>query len=162
MTVAACPPNTPLVRGVVEFDAAEFKALYPAFLLVADGLLIRDFVFAEVLLKNTCCSRVVDANKRQTLLYLLVAHIATLFDLNPTPAPVGRLSDATEGSVSASFDFGTITPNQAWYLQTQYGAMFWTMTAAFRTFLYVPAPLTCADYGMGAYAPTYPIGGGCG
>lgn len=162
MTVATCPPNTPIVRGVVEFDAEEFKLLYPAFALVADGLLERDFVFAEVLLKNTCCSRVVDANKRQTLLYLLVAHIAALFDLNPTPSPVGMLTDATEGSVSAGFSFGNITPNQAWYLQSQYGAMFWAMTAPFRTFLYVPAPLVCADYGIGAYAPGYPIGGGCG
>jgi hypothetical protein len=98
---------------------------------VGDGLFERNFVFAEVLLKNTCCSRVVDANKRQTLLYLLVAHITSLFDTNPTPAPVGVLTDATEGSVSAGFNFGTITPNEAWYAQTQYGAMFWAMTAAF-------------------------------
>lgn len=161
MTVAACPPNTPVVRGIVEFDVAEWRAVYPAFASVGDGLLERNFVFAEVLLKNTCCSRVVDANKRQTLLYLLVAHITSLFDTNPSPAPVGVMTDATEGSVSAGFNVGTITPNQAWYLQTQYGLMFWTMTAAYRTFLYVPAPLTCADYPAG-FVGFPPVGGSCG
>jgi hypothetical protein len=163
VTIAACPPNTPVEKGVVEFDVEEWRELYPGFALVADGLLERDFVFAEVLLKNTCCSRVVAANKRQTLLYLLVAHIASLFDLKPTPAPVGRLSEATEGSVSVGFDFGTITPNEAWYAQTQFGAMYWAMTAGFRTFVYVPAPITCADIPGLATAYPYPFpGGGCG
>lgn len=158
MSAADCPPNTPVPVGIVEFDVAEWREVYPAFASVGDGLLERNFVFAEVLLKNTCCSRVVNVTKRQVLLYLLVAHITSLFDTNPTPAPVGVMTDATEGSVSVGFNFGTITPNAAWYLQTQYGAMFWTMTAAYRTFMYVPAPLTCADYGYGvAYS-----GGGCG
>lgn len=161
MTVAACPPNTPIVRGVVEFDVDDWREVYPAFASVGDGLLERNFVFAEVLLKNTCCSRVTNANKREVLLYLLVAHITSLFDTNPSPTPVGVMTDATEGSVSASFNFGTITPNAAWYLQTQYGAMFWTMTAAYRSFLYVPAPLTCADYGYGPAGLPY-AGGGCG
>ncbi len=86
MTVAACPPSSPIVTGVVEFDVAEWREVYPAFASVGDGLLERNFIFAEVLLKNTCCSRVVDANKRQVLLYLLVAHITSLFDTNPTPS----------------------------------------------------------------------------
>jgi hypothetical protein len=161
MTTAACPPNTPVPTGVVEFDVDEWREVYPAFASVGDALLQRNFIFAEVLLKNTCSSRVVNVDKRQVLLYLLVAHITSLFDTNPTPAPVGVMTDATEGSVSAGFNIGTITPNQAWYLQTQYGLMFWTMTAAFRTFTYVPAPLTCADYGYG-FVPGGCAGGGCG
>lgn len=74
------------------------------------------------------------------IMYLLTAHLAQLsIGSNGQPASglVGRIASAAEGSVNVSLDFPA-TPNNAWYLQTQYGAEFWTATAAFRTMHYRP------------------------
>lgn len=98
----------------------------------------------------------------QTALYLLTAHIGWLNAPrdalgNPTsgtgsgqppiaaqaPAVVGRVSSASEGSVSAQLDYGAAdagSPSQAWYVQTRYGAEYWALTSATRTMQYVPGP----------------------
>jgi Protein of unknown function (DUF4054) len=78
---------------------------------------------------------------RQRLLGLLTAHVAALFaPLNgqPSPSYVGRISNASEGSVSVGIDFPGCTPNNAWYCQTKYGAMYWAATARYRTMRYHP------------------------
>jgi hypothetical protein len=52
--------------------------------------------------------------------------------------PVGRVSSASEGSVSASFDYGTPTPGSgAWFQQSQYGAAFWQATSSLRGMQYI-------------------------
>ena len=56
------------------------------------------------------------------------------------PRPVGRTSDATEGSVSASFEYTAPTPGSGqWFQQSQYGAAFWQATSSLRGFRYIPA-----------------------
>lgn len=78
---------------------------------------------------------------RQRLLGLLTAHIAKLFaPINGVASPdfVGRISNASEGSVSVGIDFPGVTPNGAWYQTTKYGAMFWALTARYRTMRYFP------------------------
>src|ERR1700722_3299466 len=87
-------------------------------------------------------------------LYLLTSHIAWLNaprDLNGNPAAagvpaspiVGRVDQATEGSVSVHADMGDAnagSPSQAWYMQTKWGSEYWTMTAGFRTAIAVSQP----------------------
>ena len=49
---------------------------------------------------------------------------------------VGRIDQATEGSVSVHADMGDTTagsPSQPWYEQTTWGSMYWAMTAGVRT-----------------------------
>ena len=89
-----------------------------------------------------------------TLLYLLTSHIAWLNaprDANGNPAAtgqpaspiVGRIDQATEGSVSVHADMGEAnagSPSQAWYMQTKYGSEYWASTATFRTFRYSALP----------------------
>lgn len=130
----------------VVFDPAAFKVAYPAFSAVDDGFLQSCFVQAGFYLSNKDCSPVQDVADREALLWMLTAHIAYLQGaLNPPgttsgPAPVGRLGSATEGSVSVSYDFGPTTNREAWYLQSQWGAMFWAATAYLRAFRYRPRP----------------------
>lgn len=163
MSVEPCPPNTPIVRGVVVFDPTEFKTLYPAFATVADGALEINFAAAEMLVRNSCCSRVADANKRERLLNLLVAHITQLLNgINGQPPAgiVGVVTSATEGSVSIETTLGPIPFTAVYFAQTQFGLLFWQLTAPFRTFVYVAADPNCADVANG-YPYGLPTGGGC-
>jgi hypothetical protein len=127
----------------------DFKAAYPEFATIADAVLTLNFSLATLQLNNSCGSRVCDANQRELLLNLLVAHITTLRNgANGQPAPgmVGRIGYAIEGSVAATADMGPMVYGQAYYMQTQWGALYWQSTAQYRQMLYVPAPFVCADY----------------
>lgn len=122
------------IPGVVTFDPAAFKLRYPEFATVGDSLLGMYFDEAGLYLNNTPCSVVQDLARRTTLLYMLTAHIAGL----SVASLVGRISNATEGSVSVTADMGPVTNSQAWYLQTKYGASYWNATRPYRTARYVP------------------------
>src|SRR6201999_4036529 len=100
-----------------------------------------------------------------TLLSLLTAHITALKDGSngqPPPGIVGRVDKATEGSVSVSADMGTMAYGQAYYMQTQWGALYWQATARYRTMRYIPAPPVCADFngGLGFSGAFWPNNGG--
>lgn len=146
MAIDPCPPPTPITLGIVRFVDSEFKARYPAFGSVAAGLLQLDFDIATLFLNNSCCSVVRDARVREKLLYLLTAHIAALMqgeNGKPPSGVVGRVDSATEGSVSVSVAYADqMSMTEAYFAQTQYGVMFWQGTAAYRTALYIPAPMT--------------------
>lgn len=130
--------------AVVVFDPAAFKLAYPQFAAVSDAALTNYFNLATLYLSNDDCSVVQDIPKRTTLLWLLTAHIAFLSGaLNPagTPGLVGRVSSATEGSVSVSVDFPS-NPNGAWFQQSSWGAMYWQAVLPYRSFRYRARP-TC-------------------
>lgn len=163
MSVTPCPANTPVTTGVVVFDPSAFKAAFTSFASVADAALQLSFQMATMLLNNSCGSRVKDANKREFLLNLLVAHITALKDGEngqPPAGVVGRVDRAQEGSVSVGADMGTMDRGQAYYAQTQWGAMYWQATASYRTMIYVPAPPVCADFPNPGFP--FPYDGGCG
>jgi hypothetical protein len=130
--------------AVVVFDPTAFKARYPEFASVANATLSAIFPEACLYLNNTDRSPVGNVTRRALLLNMLVAHIGSLGGLlsaDGQPKPVGRISSASEGSVSASLDYaapGTL----AWYNQTQYGAAFIQATSAIRSFRYVSCPTT--------------------
>lgn len=122
--------------AVVVFDIPEFRALYPS-IVATDAQLRMFFSIAEGFLDNTECSIVKDVEARKTMLYLLVAHLASLNQqAEGGNAVVGRVASATEGSVSISLDYGTMGNNERFYLQTPYGNLYWQMTKRFRSFLY--------------------------
>lgn len=129
--------------SAVVFDPSAFKVAYPEFAGVADGFLQGAFNQSGLYLSNSDSSPVQDLTERQTLLWMLVAHIAYLRGvLNPSgtsggPKPVGRISSGTEGSVSVSLEYGT-PGTAAWFSQSQYGAAFWQATLYLRSFRYMP------------------------
>jgi len=126
----------------VVFDPAAFKARYPEFAAVGDPLLSACFDEAGLYLSNSDNSPVQNLTRRAVLLDMLTAHIATLggaLSSDGQPRPVGRISSATEGSVSASMEY--LAPgSSAWFAQTQYGAAFWQATSSLRGFRYFPQP----------------------
>lgn len=122
------------------FDWAVWSARYPE--LVARGvtqLLANSFWDeATLLVDNGPCSIVSDVAVRAILLNMATAHIAALSPATGGSGAVGRVSSASEGSVSTSLDYGTISTSQAYWVQTPYGAQFWQATAPYRTARYVP------------------------
>lgn len=131
---------------VAVFDPVAFKVRYPQFVAVGSPLLTACFADAGLYLSNTDASPVQDIARRTSYLWMLTAHIAYLDGaLSPdgSPPPVGRLSSATEGSVSISAEYLPATPGSgAWFNQTTWGAMFWQATASLRGFRYRARP-TC-------------------
>lgn len=142
--------GTPVTPGIVQFDPTVFVQLYPAFASVPASALEFNFQLATDQLNNSCCSVVKDAPTRQRLLGLLTAHITALLNGVNGQAPngaVGRISDASEGSVSASLAYSSIvSESEAFYIQTTWGAMYWQATSVYRTARYVPP---CRDWDFG-------------
>lgn len=135
-------------NGVVVFDPDAFVLRYPSFAAynaAHPGMLQMFFDEATLLLANDYRSKVCDLNERRMLLNMLTAHIAQLAGVlsaggaGSTATQVGRVSSATEGSVSASLDNGTVYASAAWYQQTQYGSQYWAMTAKYRNARFVMA-----------------------
>ena len=118
--------------AVVVFDPEAFLAAYPRFApggatLLKDSQLRQAFDVACLLLDNTDASPVpYDPERgiliRQTLLWLIVCHLATLA-LWPM-GQSGPVSSATEGSVSTSFSLPQNT-GRAFWSQTPCGQTFW-------------------------------------
>lgn len=131
------------MSGVVTFDAAAFQARYPQFASVSATTLQSMFDEATLMLNNTANSLVVDLGERAILLNMIVAHLGTLSGVataageGSNATQVGRVSSATQGSVSASLDMGAQPANAAWWMQTQYGAQYWTATGKYRRMRYI-------------------------
>lgn len=136
------------MTGVVTFDAVAFKGRYPQFSGVSAAVLQSMFDEATLICNNSATSLVRDLGERAILLNLIVAHLGTLSGVataageGANATQVGRVSSATQGSTSASLDMGAQPANAAWWMQTQYGAQYWTFTGKYRRMRYVP-PRRC-------------------
>lgn len=128
----------------VVFDPAAFKARYPEFYNASTPSLAACFDEAGLYLSNTDNSPVQNLTRRATLLNMLTAHVAYiggLLSADGMPRPVGRVSQASEGSVSAAFEGVPPTPGSgAWFQQSQYGTAFWQATSSLRGMRYIPCP----------------------
>lgn len=134
--------------AVVTFDPAAFQAAYPEFAGVTTDRLNEQFNIAQyTLLDNTDNSPVMDLNFRTTLFNLIVAHLLLLMGNAPTVrpdgtvdnTPPGRISTASEGTVSVSSEYNMgsqASASAAYWTQTKYGAQYWASTARFRSFKY--------------------------
>lgn len=130
--------------AVAVFDYAAWGLRYPELKgAVGPDLAASYFAEAGLYLDNTDCSPVADVTVRGLLLNMLVSHIAVLsgaLEADGKPSGmVGRVSSATEGSVSVSFDTGLAPGTAAWFQQTSYGLSFWQATKPYRMARYVPA-----------------------
>lgn len=131
--------------AVVGFNYAAWITMFPEFQYVTSPMADAYFAMATTAHRNDGAGPVADAAKQLQLLNIVTAHIAALFAPTcpggqPANAMVGRISDATEGSVSASADYGTVTNSEAWWAQTRYGSMYWTFTKVYRLAAYMPVP----------------------
>lgn len=157
----------------VQFNYANWIAMFPEFTSPpgpSQALVENQYVsIAETLLVNNGSGPVSTAQIQTTLLNTLVAHVAALFFGVPTfsggawtfsNSPlVGRITNATQGSVSVGVDMPS-NPSSAWFNQTKYGALYWQMIAPYRTYRYIP--VTGNRNPAVQAAPPFPFGPGYG
>lgn len=128
--------------AIAVFNYALFTAMFPQFASVDQTRLQGYFMRAGLFLNNTDGSPVRCVQKRGLLLNMLVAHISYLngdLSADGQAQPVGRVSQAAEGSVSAALDYTPATLSSgAWFNQSQFGAEFWQATAYLRVMKYRP------------------------
>ena len=127
--------------AVVTFDYDAWIARYPEFTAVTEPVAQGYFDEATLYQKNDGTGPICLASVQLMTLNMLTAHIATLYGAtNPAPnSPVGRISNASEGSVSAGFEYHPPgTASEAWANQTKYGASWWAATMSYRLTTYVP------------------------
>ena len=144
--------------SVALFNPTVFIARYPEFTAAYNAnpsLFASFFAEAGLYLNNTDCSVVQDVNLRGVLLNMVTAHIAFLSGVltaDGQPRPVGRVTTASEGAVSAAFDYPATQPGSGeWFAQSQYGIAFWQATTCYRGALYFPQPTKVEGFlGIGA------------
>ena len=156
----------------VTFSYSQWIARYPEFdpnntasVQPVNSTLAQEY-FNEATLyqSNNGASPVCDAATASLLLNMLTAHIAFLnaANLSGTAAPniVGRISNASEGSVSVGTDNQYPPGSPQWFQQTKYGAAWWQATAQYRTWRGIRGPVARPAFsGLGPYGRRG--GGGC-
>lgn len=124
----------------VTFDFATWQELFPQFSDLTQTQVVNFALpLAQQYCRNDGGGPVNDAVSQASLLNLMVAHVCQLlFGANGQPPSqlVGRISGASEGSVSVSTADFPSSPSSAWYNMTSFGAMFWAATAPYRTATY--------------------------
>jgi Protein of unknown function (DUF4054) len=130
--------------AIVQPNYGQWLQQFPEFGTLVNSVQYANYFNMATLFVRNDGGGLVDLSWQQALfLSLVTAHIAKLFAANPDgsqPAGtqlVGRISSATEGSVSVQTDVNT-TENEGWYAQTQYGWTFWRASAIYRTMRYAP------------------------
>jgi hypothetical protein len=132
----------------VTFSFITFTTMFPEFSCLIEAQGQAYFNLATIYCPNVPQNPFNCSGVLAQLLYLVTAHVAWLLspkDANGNPtapgqgssaAPlVGRISQATQGSVNLSLEFdGTAGgPSEQFFSQTQYGLMFWQATASIRS-----------------------------
>jgi hypothetical protein len=113
------------------------------------------YLYAEALMLPDC-NRVINdttlaSSQQIVVMNLAVAHLAFLAQRDGGAA--GRISGATEGSVSVAFEYPTRGTTEAWWGQTTYGQEFWRILAPYRTAQYAVGPgASCPNIGPQLYS----------
>jgi len=146
--------------SVVVFDYASWLAAYPQFGSVGLQQAQEFFNLACLLISNLPNSPVPylpaalpPVFTRKIILNAATAHFAYLFtpDTTGNGRPVGRISQASEGSVSLGLDYAAAqTDTQAFWNQSPFGAFVWVSLLPYRSAFYAPGP--AARGGVGFYS----------
>ncbi|MDY3115978.1 MAG: DUF4054 domain-containing protein [Sutterella sp.] len=121
--------NTPF-----SFDIAEFRERYPGLTeaKISDGALNGCWDDVKALLADEEGNFPYPPSKIKPILFAALCHMATLAT-NDRDQP-GRITSATEGSVSVSFEALQIKSETGqWWQQTKCGALFWALTLPYRS-----------------------------
>lgn len=157
MSFGPVPP-----ASVVVFDYASWLAAYPQFGSVGLQQAQEFFNRACLLISNLPNSPVPyqpmaapPVYTRRLILNGATAHFAYLFtpDASGNVRPVGRISQATEGTVSLGLDYAAAaTDSQAFWNQTAFGAFVWIALLPYRGARYQPGSTPQPGQGLGYYA----------
>jgi hypothetical protein len=123
----------------IAFNYQAWVARFPEFADVAQPLVQEYFNEATIFHANDGSGPVGNPTQQTTLLNLVTAHICKInAPLRGEPAPdvVGRVSNASEGSVSVGLTMDLPPGSAQWWNQTKYGAAYWNASAPFRMMRY--------------------------
>lgn len=132
---------------IVEFSYSAWKAAFPVFDALSQDTVTGYWNVATTIHRNDGGGPVSKASIQTRCLNYVTAHLCALFEdaKKGTPkvpnTPVGRLSQAAEGTVSMQTDYGTLSQSEKWWAQTQFGALYWVMTRPYRTMRYLPGQI---------------------
>lgn len=128
---------------IATFNYEVWAARYPELAKINSDLAAAYFAEASIYHRNDGGGPVNDVNVQLTLLNMLTAHIAKLNAAINGLVPsdlVGRIDQATEGSVSVHADMPMQPGSAAWFQQTKYGAAYWAATVGYRRARYRAHP----------------------
>jgi hypothetical protein len=129
---------------VLAFDYPTWIARFPEFTNTPNVAVLAPLMFNEASLyvSNTDQSPIVDLTVRALILNLVTAHLMFLnYGIGAAGASqlVGRISNATEGSVTVATQYAEAKPgSRAWFDQTKYGAQAYAALGPYRRFRYIP------------------------
>lgn len=138
----------------VTFAYATWVASFPEFSQLTPAQGQAYFNDATLICANAATNPMNADGNLAALMYWLTSHFAWLKcpkDANGNPAAtgqiasqlVGRISNASEGSVSVQTEWqmgGDATALEKFLAQTKYGAAYWTLTSQYRTARYMARP----------------------
>jgi hypothetical protein len=128
--------------AVASFNGSAWMARYPEFRHVPLTLVESYFAEAGLYHSNDGSGPVRDAGQQLLLMGMVTAHIAALYARNEdgeAASPlVGRITNASEGSVSVQTQSDYPPGSAQWWQQSKYGASYWAATSGYRTMHYRP------------------------
>jgi len=126
---------------IVQFNYDRWLARYPEFSQVPQPTAQEYFGEATLYLRNDGTGPVRDPATQLRLLNMLTAHIAALNapsqDGQGASPLVGRINNASEGSVSVQTENDYPPGTVQWFQQTKHGSAFWAATGAYRSAHYL-------------------------
>ncbi|MBE7620978.1 DUF4054 domain-containing protein [Komagataeibacter sp. FXV2] len=127
------------MSGGVAFDYATWAQRFVGLVAQVNATQAAAYFAQATLVLSPRARTAQDMARRAVLLNLLVAHIAQLeVQVAQGNSLVGRVSDATQGSITVRTQMEGQAPSAAWFNQTPYGAQFWAMSRRLRLARYVP------------------------
>ena len=126
---------------VVPFDYNGWIQAYPEFAAVPVELAQVYFNIATSFHRNDGVGPVNNPTFQDMYLKMIMSHLAQQMAPDamgqPASSIVGRINNASEGSVSVASEMNGPDAAAYWY-QTKYGAMYWNATRQYRTMRYKP------------------------
>jgi hypothetical protein len=151
----------------VTFDFDTWVAMFPEFAALTPGQGQAYFYRASGLCANSCSNPMFGDGVLPYRLYLLTSHFAWLScprddsgnpaaTGQPASALVGRISSATEGSVTVQTELEMGSDTSAWeaeLTQTKYGLEYLAKLAPYRTAVYLANPTVVLNGLLGVSLP---------
>jgi hypothetical protein len=137
--------------AVAAFDYQAWQFRFPELApSVPQGMASAYFAEAGLYLDNSDASVVSDVGQRGLILNMIVAHLALLnaaLNGQPVSTLAGRITGASEGSVSVTLASSALPNTAEWWAQTRPGLSAWQALAPYRTMRYLPGPGALRRFG---------------
>lgn len=125
----------------VAFDYDQWIAAFPALATVLEAQANAAWDLAGLIWPNDGTGPANTEAEQRALMGYLTAHVVQIDRTSSTGGMTGRVTSASQGSVSASVEsFGPMNLSRAWLSQTPYGQAFLVATMKYRGARWYGAP----------------------